>query len=316
MIHTESRETTVIQISFLDIVAELTNHKVKVFFFMLAASAFSVWISLRMPNVYQTTGIYAPATDKKSGLGGLGSQIGGLASLAGINLSAGGAVDKTDLAIELLRSKDFISRFIDKYELKILIMAAERWDISNDKILIDNQKYDEKSKMWLRNVTPPRISEPSLFEAADAFGKLLDVSKDKTTSMVKISLEYYSPTLAKKWLDLLVEEVNDEIRKRDVLEANASILYLNTQLSSITVADIRESVIQIIQDQTKTLMLTNIRKEYALKTVDPAFIPEEKLKPRRAIIVLMSVFSACLILMLAAYIKLSLSFFRKNSKDD
>lgn len=313
MIQTESRQTTEMQIGFLDILAQLTRYKVLVLLFMIMVSSLSVWIALKMPNVYQTVGIFAPATDKKSGLGGLGSQIGGLASLAGISLSAGGAVDKTDLAIELLRSKDFISRFIQKYDLKVLIMAADGWDMNSNQIRIDQEKYDTENKIWLRTPKAPRLPEPSYLEAAEEFSKLLDVSKDKTTSMVKITLEYYSPVLAKKWLDLLVEEVNEEIRQRDVLEAKASIDYLNNQLATINIADIRESVIQIIQDQTKTLMLTNIRKEYALKTVDPAFIPEEKFKPRRAIIVIMSVFSAFLLLMFAAYLKISLSFVSRNS---
>jgi len=313
VIQTESRQTTEMQIGFLDILAQLTRYKVLVLLFMVMVSSFSVWIALKMPNVYQTVGIFAPATDKKSGLGGLGSQIGGLASLAGISLSAGGAVDKTDLAIELLRSKDFISRFIQKYDLKVLIMAADGWDMNSNQIRIDQEKYDTENKIWLRTPKAPRLPEPSYLEAAEEFSKLLDVSKDKTTSMVKITLEYYSPVLAKNWLDLLVEEVNEEIRQRDVLEAKASIDYLNNQLATINIADIRESVIQIIQDQTKTLMLTNIRKEYALKTVDPAFIPEEKFKPRRAIIVIMSVFSAFLLLMFAAYLKISLSFVSRNS---
>lgn len=313
MIQTESRQTTEMQIGFLDILAQLTRYKVLVLLFMIMVSSLSVWIALKMPNVYQTVGIFAPATDKKSGLGGLGSQIGGLASLAGISLSAGGAVDKTDLAIELLRSKDFISRFIQKYDLKVLIMAADGWDMNSNQIRIDQEKYDTENKIWLRTPKAPRLPEPSYLEAAEEFSKLLDVSKDKTTSMVKITLEYYSPVLAKNWLDLLVEEVNEEIRQRDVLEAKASIDYLNNQLATINIADIRESVIQIIQDQTKTLMLTNIRKEYALKTVDPAFIPEEKFKPRRAIIVIMSVFSAFLLLMFAAYLKISLSFVSRNS---
>lgn len=313
MIQTESRQTTEMQIGFLDILAQLTRYKVLVLLFMVMVSSLSVWIALKMPNVYQTVGIFAPATDKKSGLGGLGSQIGGLASLAGISLSAGGAVDKTDLAIELLRSKDFISRFIQKYDLKVLIMAADGWDMNSNQIRIDQEKYDTENKIWLRTPKAPRLPEPSYLEAAEEFSKLLDVSKDKTTSMVKITLEYYSPVLAKNWLDLLVEEVNEEIRQRDVLEAKASIDYLNNQLATINIADIRESVIQIIQDQTKTLMLTNIRKEYALKTVDPAFIPEEKFKPRRAIIVIMSVFSAFLLLMFAAYLKISLSFVSRNS---
>lgn len=291
------------QIGFADIFKQFIQFRWAVCIVLFLVAATSVWLAIKMPNVYLTTGIYAPATDKKSGLGGLGSQIGGLASLAGINLSSGGAVDKTDLAIELLRSKDFVARFIGKYDLKISLMAAKGWDQQQDAIVIDPKIYDEESKRWMRKSIALRTAEPTLLEAAEEFSKLLEVSKDKTTSMVKISFQYYSPKLAKRWVDLLIMEVNDDIRQRDIEEAQASIQYLNEQLSLISISDIRESIIQIIQDQTKTLMLTNIRKEYVLKTVDPAFIPEEKFKPRRAIIVMMSCFSSFLFLMLIAYVR-------------
>jgi uncharacterized protein involved in exopolysaccharide biosynthesis len=291
------------QVGFISIFKQFIRYKWAVIIILSVVAGTSVWVSLKMPNVYMTTGIYAPATDKKSGLSGLGSQIGGLASLAGINLSSGGAVDKTDLAIELLRSKDFIARFIGKYDLKVPLMAAKGWDQTQDVIVLDPKIYDPQAKRWMRNPIALRVAEPTLLEAAEQFGKQLEVSKDKTTSMVKISFQFYSPQLTKKWVDLLVMEVNDEIRNRDIEESQASIKYLNEQLALITISDIRDSVIQIIQDQTKTLMLTNIRKEYVLKTVDPAFIPEEKFKPRRAIIVLMSCFSAFLFLMFIAYVK-------------
>ena len=54
----------------------------------------------------------------------------GLASLAGVNLSGGGS-DKTALAIEVLKSREFISKYIDKHRILVSLMAAKGWDRSN-----------------------------------------------------------------------------------------------------------------------------------------------------------------------------------------
>jgi LPS O-antigen subunit length determinant protein (WzzB/FepE family) len=44
---------------------------------------------------------------------------------------------------------------------------------------------------------------------------------------------------------------------------------------------------QLIEEQTKTLMLAEIGDEYALKTLSAAKVPEEKSKPKRALIVVL-----------------------------
>ena len=41
---------------------------------------------------------------------------------------------------------------------------------------------------------------------------------------------------------------------------------------------------ELIQSQTETVMLAEVRPEYVFKTIDPAVIPEEKSKPSRALI--------------------------------
>ena len=44
---------------------------------------------------------------------------------------------------------------------------------------------------------------------------------------------------------------------------------------------------QLIEEQTKSMMLTKVKAEYVLKTIDPAQVPDEKAKPKRALIVVL-----------------------------
>jgi len=41
---------------------------------------------------------------------------------------------------------------------------------------------------------------------------------------------------------------------------------------------------QLIEEQTKTIMLANVRKDYVLEVIDPAVAPEKEAKPKRAMI--------------------------------
>ena len=81
----------------------------------------SIFFALSKPNIYKASAILAPASNEggAGGLGALAGQFGGLASMAGINLGGGGGVDKTALALEILKSRSFIEAFIAKHDLLI-----------------------------------------------------------------------------------------------------------------------------------------------------------------------------------------------------
>ena len=86
----------------------------------------SVIIALMLPNIYRSEALLAPAEESQGGgLSALAGQFGGLASIAGINLSDG-ATDPTVVAIETLKSRRFVKTFIDKHQLLVPLMAS-RW---------------------------------------------------------------------------------------------------------------------------------------------------------------------------------------------
>ncbi len=247
----------------------------------------SVFFALSKPNIYKASAILAPASDESGGLGGMASQLGGLASMAGISLGGGGGVDKTALALEIIKSRSFVETFIVKHDLLVPLMASENWDLPTDTLILDVEVYDEVSEQWIREVKAPKTPEPSSWEAYEAFCELVSVSQDKTSSMVNIDIEFYSPAIAKQWLTWLVEDINEYMREQDQIEAKASIAYLTSQLANIKVATMETVFYQLIEEQTKNMMLTMVKKEYVLKTIDPAQVPDTKDKPKRALIVVL-----------------------------
>ncbi|QUN06885.1 LPS O-antigen length regulator [Shewanella yunxiaonensis] len=249
--------------------------------FAIGAVALALW----MPNIYKSEALLAPAEEAQGGgLSALANQFGGLASLAGINLGKNGGADKTELAIEVMQSRKFTSDFIEKHHILPELMAVDKWSLSDNKISYDSELYDATTKEWVRKVKPPLQAKPSMQEAYKAFTKIFSVTSDKQSGLVTVSIEHKSPYIAKQWVDWLVTDINQVMKQRDVTEAKRSTEYLEKQIEQTNVADIRTVLYKLVEEQAKTIMFAEVRDEYIFKTVDPALVPEEKFKPKRALI--------------------------------
>ena len=253
-----------------------------------AAAMIAVAVALMLPNIYRAEALLAPNDQQGTGgLSALAAQYGGLASLAGINLGSGSA-DKTALGLEILRSRKFVSEFIERHDILVPLMAAEDWDAESGELKIDPRVYDLATDRWMRDVKPwwppPRKTTPSLQEAHKVFMGILSVSQDNKSGFVSIAVEHYSPTVAKQWVDWLVGDINSSIMQQDVAEAEQGIAYLNEQIESTSLADLRNVFFKLIEEQTKIVMLAKVSPEYMLRTIDPAVIPELKVRPNRALI--------------------------------
>jgi uncharacterized protein involved in exopolysaccharide biosynthesis len=274
----------------------------------------SVIYAINQPNIYRATTLLAPASEQggASGLSKMAGQFGGLASLAGINLGGGGT-DKTSLALEILKSRLFLENFIDKHQLLVPLLATKGWDAESQTLLVNDEIYDEQTKIWLGYVETSTKNKPSLWKAFKAFSNILTISTNKENGMVTLSIEYYSPEIATQWLLLLVNDINATMREQDKIEAQNSIDYLSRKLQETQLADMQTVFYQLIEQQTKTIMLAEVSKEYVLKTIDPANAPEEKAKPKRALIVVLGTILGGILSVLIVLIR---HFSSKNGKNE
>lgn len=252
------------------------------FTFMLLSVVYAVSI----PNIYRSEVLLAPVDEQSAS--GLNSTLGGLASLAGVGMGTGSSVDKVTLALEILQSRHFISQFIERHNILVEVMAVKGWDYENNTLIFDNKIFDPVTEQWIRDVNVPMQKQPSLQEASKKFNTMFKVDINVESKMITLALEYNSPFIAKNWLDLLVLDINTEMKRRDIQEAERGIAYLKRQVELTNVSEVRGSLFSLIEEQTKTLMLANVRDEYIFNVVDPAIVPEQRFKPKRAIIVLIS----------------------------
>jgi hypothetical protein len=240
-----------------------------------------------LTHKYASSVVAVPA-DNSSDINNLASQYGGLASLAGVSLPTG-SVDKSDIAIEVLKSRLFTTNFIERHNILVPMMAAKSWDLELNKIVIDQTIYNEKNDKWIRSVSPPKESRPSLNEAYDFWKKnIFSVYKDQANGLVTIKITHYSPHEAKKWADLLFEDLNNYLRNQDVEEADLSIKYLYQEVNKIESKDLKDVFYSLIESQTKTKMLAYARKDYRFKIIDPPIVSEKRASPNKIRIVVSS----------------------------
>ena len=261
-----------------------------------------VFFALIKPNVYQASVLLAPAQDE-GGVSGISGQLGGLASLAGISLGGSGS-NQTVIAKEVLQSRAFLTDFIHRHNLIVSLMATEAWDMENEKWEINREVYNPDADEWLTDEEGESL-KPTDWDLVKQFRENhLNLSSDEETGMVTLNVKSQSPPVAKQWADWLVDDINEHMREQDVQEAEARIAYLEEKLSETNIAGMQQVFYQLIESETRTVMLANAQNEYIFKTVDPAVVPQEKSEPRRALIAIVAtmlggMLGVCIVFVLA-----------------
>ena len=279
------------EIDLREFFSVLWKGKVTIALVTALSAVISVSFALSLPNKYTSEALLAPRAENGAGgaLGQLASQYGGLASLAGINIGGLGEGDKTAIAIGMLKSREFFGQYLYD-QILVDLMAAEGWDSASKTSVLDTSIYVSESQIWVREVRPERQVKPSVQEAHDKFiESSLSVSEDKETGFVTVAIKHYSPSIARDWVLLIVNGVNDAVRARDVEEAENSIAFLNEQRQKTSLVSLTEVFAELIEQQTKTVMLAAASEEYVFQIIDPPVAPELKSEPLRALICILGV---------------------------
>jgi uncharacterized protein involved in exopolysaccharide biosynthesis len=299
------------EIDLGELFATLWRGKWTIVLFTIVFAAAGVFYALSKPNIYQASVLLAPAQDE-GGARGLGGQLGGLASLAGISLGGGGT-SKTVMAKQVLQSRAFLTDFIDHHNLSVPLMATEAWNIELQEWVINREIYNPQTGEWLQDENG-KSQKPTDWDLVKRFKEShLSISDDKETGMVTLKVKSQSPSMAKDWSEKLVDDINEHMRAKDVQEAEARIAYLEGKLSETNIAGMQQVFYQLIESETRTVMLANAQTEYIFKTVDPAVVPQEKSEPKRALI---AIVAAMLGGMLGVFTVFVLAFIRSGKEQN
>jgi uncharacterized protein involved in exopolysaccharide biosynthesis len=221
---------------------------------MLGCGGLFAVVSLFMTPIFRAEATVAEVhTMDDSAAGGLLNQLGGIAGMAGMNLK--GPNQYNSLAV--LKSRYVAQEFIDRNHLLPEIFR------------------DSPGKPH------------TLWRGVQRFkDNIVNVREDTVHEVIKVSVEWTDAATAASWCNGFIALANDIIRNRAAQEANRSIAFLKDQIQRTNDVDLQHTMYNLIQTQTKTLMMANSRQDFALTVVDPAVAPEIRSSPKRTLMTL------------------------------
>lgn len=272
------------EINLIEIFEIIWNKK---FFISVLTSIFaliSIGYSLYLPNIYTSSSILVPVSTKDALTSQL-SNYSNIANLAGIDLP-NESLSKTAEAVQRVKSFDFFSNyFLPNIKLEN-IMAVKKWEHSSGKIIYNKSMFDEISSKWIRKPSFQKSTIPSNLEAYRQYIDILTIYQDKKSSFVTISINHKSPIIAQKWVDIIVKNINESMRKEDINLALNSIDFLEKSSKSTNLQSTKDSITVLLEKQLQILMLASANDSYVLKVIDSAYIPDKKSGPKRINIVI------------------------------
>ncbi len=262
-------------------------------------SIIAVIYSLTLSNIYQSTALLSPVGEQSSSNQSL-NNIGGLASLAGINISSASGLNSTKAITKITTLSFFKENILPNIFLPDL-MAVSTWDEENNSVIYKDSLYNVQTGKW------DEIPHPQ--KSYEAFLKKLQVSQDYDTKFLTISFKHESPHIAKEWTELVVNQINDSFRARDKLEAESAMNFLYTQMALTSYTEIKEVVAQVLKQKMQQLALIEANEFYVFSYLDQPAVAKEKIEPSRSSI---SILGALFGFMLGVLIVLVRGYFKED----
>lgn len=231
----------------------LWTHKVLIALVCGICAVVAVALALTATPLYRAevvvTAVHSGSTGSAAST--LASQLGGL---AGLNLTQANAEVQTAEAV--LESHRLVEEFIVRNRLL--------------------------AQLGRNPQNPPTLrSAVKMFEDS-----VLTIHNDTLKGVTIVAIEWSDPVTAARWANGFVALANELLRTRALGDSKRNIAYLEGQLAQTNAIELRQVMYDIIEGETKTLMLANGRAEYAFQVVDPAFAPEVRIGPKRTFTVL------------------------------
>ncbi len=240
------------EINVISLLEVAWRYRVFIALVALIAVLIGVYAALTTRPVYSAEVVVTEVeNDNMGGAGSLAGRFGGLASLAGITLAGNGPSRE---AQAVLNSRYLAQEFIR------------------------------------RNALAPQLTKKaktqSLWFAVQRFrDKVLKITQEKEKGTTSVAIKWDNPNAAARWANDYVALANEIVRTRALDDSSRNIRYLKEQIPKTDVVEIQRALYGLVENETKVNMLASTRKEYAFTVVDPAVAPEERVWPRRALIV-------------------------------
>lgn len=277
-------DTEADEIDLLEVWNTLWKGKWFIMGFTLVCTLIAVYITLYiLPVTYKSNIVVQPTeTSSQSGLSALAASL-------PISLPMGSGGDKNINIVSFLESRTIKQRLIEKYDL-LPKFYSDLWDSEN--------------KKWL--VESPEDAPTVLKAVQKRFKDIYSVNKDDKTNLIIISWIDQDPEFTKLMLDRTVQELRYFLENEYESDAKRERVFVESQLNvsekelehwekqipsdKLTLSKIQrervaaQTVYTELRKQLELSKISEVKEIIRFKVLDQPFVPEERFKPKRALI--------------------------------
>ena len=159
------------QIQISEVFSILWRSKIKACLITSICVFISLLFAFLLPNIYKSEALLSVESSNQNSMSSMMSRYAGVASLAGVSLPSSASEDKSLLAIETIKSRDFLRHLLEDKKIKINLMAYDYYDAELSMLIIDSKIYDEEKHIWLKN-SYYDYNEPTFLEVYEISEKI------------------------------------------------------------------------------------------------------------------------------------------------
>ncbi len=222
------------------------------------------------------------------------SKLGGLGSMVGATLGVGGSTNM-DKTVLLMESGDFISSYIEKYDLLPAIFYKD-WDSTASKWTIEEKRL-----------------QPSTLKGVTKFkDDILVIIKDATAGAITISMTIQGEGQSKIWVDRFLKDVNFYLKSNVIEKSKRNQKFLKSRLGRTQNPMILSKIQVLLAYEIEKEMLAD---DLSFDIIDSSVVPLKPSKPNKILMLILAIFMSNFIWIVYALTK-PLYLYFKNLLDE
>ena len=241
------------------------NHKLDIFIITTFITICGIIYSLSVTPMYRADVLIAPQQEI-SGSSQFDKNLFGGALQNIIPLDLTTSSSRVDQYLAILKSRDFLERFIRESESKRIIFSS---------------KWNSERNQW--------FEEPSDFQTYDVFKKdILSINRIPKQEIWRLSIIWIEPKQAAIWANKIIEILNSQERNKIIENSKKSIAFIKQEKANNSIMSIQKSLDEMFLRQLADSVKANVFEDFAFKIIDPAITPQVKYYPNRTMMVILS----------------------------
>ena len=274
-------------------------------------------VSLLMTNIYESNAVITPVETKGGAGGGMAAALAAMGGGLGGMIALPESATSSEIVL-LLNSNILREKIIKEYNL-LPVLFSKQWD--EEKKTWKKGGFSLNPLTWIsklialikpadKKAVKKEPGVPDMWDGLRALKDLVQIKSNVKEKSITISAQFDDPEIAARLAGYFVAALNDHMSQEARRVAAINKKYLEEQLPLNSDPLIKQKIYTMIAQQVETAMMAEVKENFSFKVIDPPMVPDKKIKPKRAQMVVLSFVVA---LFLAVFIVFALEYLEKNN---